>query len=274
MPQKGPLIGLIKYLILFQVWKLAGMAWILAIAASLPMLYVFRINVSQLHDESVTKCENIFRDRPVSHRRAFLTFVAVVVFLIPIIILLFCYIRIFLKISRKAKEGQKSKNHPIKRGKVHLERSSTNTLPKAKIKTLKMTFVIVVAFLVCGIPYFVAEMIMSYGNHCLISQLLYGVLGALAAANSAANPFVFLLFNCKVCEQRDSPRSSQGSGASGVNHTSAVNHSSAVNHRMLYSLASRADYVGDSNAKRIYQVSVKYKWNAKMQNGVEMTTLR
>ncbi|XP_060080001.1 cephalotocin receptor 2-like [Ylistrum balloti] len=238
------------------VWKMAGAGWAVAALGSLPMLYVFRTNVVG----GVQKCENIFRDLPRSHRKAFLTYAAVIVFLIPICLLIFCYTSIFLKIARKAKESQTSKRHSIKPGKIHLQSTNSNSLPKAKIKTLKMTFVIVVVFLVCGIPYFIAEMIMSYGDHCIISDLVYGIIGALAAANSAANPYVFLLFNCNGRYSRDRKRSS----------SEAIGNSTT---RTVYSTAStRSDYVGDSKA--IYQPSIKYKWNANSQNSMEMNSMR
>ena len=53
----------------------------------------------------------------------------------------------------------------IKPGKVHLQSTPSSSLPKAKIKTLKMTCVIVSVFLICGLPYFILEMIYNFGDH-------------------------------------------------------------------------------------------------------------
>lgn len=82
--------------------------------------------------------------------------------------------------------------------KVHLTSTGSSSLPKAKIKTLKMTLVIVAAFILFGLPYFVAEMIMSYGDHTSINKNVYGMLGGVAPANSAANPYIFLLFSTNM----------------------------------------------------------------------------
>lgn len=145
-------------------------AWIIAGCASLPMFYVFRL----VDYGDYSKCENIFRSKPKSHRQAFLTYVAILVFLIPFFILILCYTQIFLKIANKTSEGRKT-HHALKPGKIQLQSTPSNSLPKAKIKTLKMTFVIVVVYAVCGLPYFIAEMIMSYGDLCIISPFIFGI---------------------------------------------------------------------------------------------------
>lgn len=180
-------------IIILQVWRMAGCGWLASTLFSLPMFFVFHRTYSV--DKGIYLCENIFRGKPDIHRQAFLTYIAIIVFLIPLIILLICYIRIFLKIAQKAAESKNSKRQSIKPGKVHLQSTPSSSLPRAKIKTLKMTLVIVAVYIMCGLPYFVCEMIMSYGNADIIGNNLYSILGSLAVANSIANPYVFLLFN-------------------------------------------------------------------------------
>ena len=188
---------------------MAGVAWVVAAFASFPMFYVFRLGITK----GVPKCENIFRGKPIYHRQAFITYATIMVFVVPLIILTISYICIFLKIARKAKDSRAKKKASVKPGKVHLHSTASNSLPKAKIKTLKMTFVIVMVYILCGIPYFIGEMIMSYGDSCIISMLAYGLIGGLAAANSAANPFVFLMFNVNRKGTRDTRRTfSDGGG--------------------------------------------------------------
>ena len=171
---------------------MAGMGWAIAALSSVPMFFVFRL----VERNGSERCENNFRDKPLLHRQMFLTYIAVIVFFIPLIMLIICYARIFLKISQKASENVSSNRmSSIKPGKVHLQSTKSSSLPKAKIKTLKMTVVIVAIYIACGLPYFTAELIMSYGDHKIISPTLYSVLGAVAPANSAANPYVFLMFS-------------------------------------------------------------------------------
>ena len=165
----------------------------MAALVSSPVFYIFRENKV----DGVAMCENIFRETPLWHRQAWITFSVVAVFIIPLIILAVSYIRIFLKIASKATRHTQKPASVFKQGKVHLH-TTHSSLPKAKIKTLKMTFVIILVFIFCSSPYVVVEMIMSFGDHCIISKKLYAILGGMAASNSATNPFVFLLFNINL----------------------------------------------------------------------------
>ena len=72
-------------------------------------------------------------------------------------------------------------------------------------------------FIICGLPYFITEMILSYGDKATIEQInkdLYAFLGGIAVANSAVNPYIFLLFsvnyrNIKLCPARTSAKKRQ-----------------------------------------------------------------
>lgn len=235
---------------ILQVWKLTGVGWVLAILCATPMFYVFRLNTVG----NSTKCENIFRDLPRSHRQAFLTYAAIVAFLIPLVILIVCYVRIFMKIAQKAREHKTSKKQSIKPGKVQLQSTPSSSLPKAKIKTLKMTFVIVVVYIVCGLPYFVSEMIMSYGDHCIMSHNIYGLLGGIATANSSANPFVFLLFNANWKCIRDLKK--------------CRGRANSPQKRYIYSsVNSRSEISTDRSNSHVY------KWSHTKYDNVEMSSI-
>ncbi|XP_062590679.1 cephalotocin receptor 2-like [Saccostrea cucullata] len=184
----------------YSVLKIIAAAWLIAGVTSMPMLFVFHTETIN----NVTKCENIFRDKPKSHRQAFLTYICMIVFVFPVIILAFSYIGIFVTILRKAKERKQRHNTVDKLKENNFLRQNTypTTFLKARTKTLKMTCVIVTMYIFCTLPYFVAEMIMSYGDHCSISRVLYGIFGVLVAANSTANPSVYLAFNVKIKHAR------------------------------------------------------------------------
>jgi hypothetical protein len=84
-----------------QVRHLVGAGWVLASVLSLPQMGVFGVNVVG----NRTLCESKFRERPLQERQAYLTFINVVVFMLPTIIMLTCYVRIFTKIASKAAEA-------------------------------------------------------------------------------------------------------------------------------------------------------------------------
>ena len=214
----------------FQVWKLAGAGWVCAALVSSPVFYIFRENTV----DGVSMCENIFREKPKWHRQLWITFSCVVVFIIPLVILAISYIRIFLKIADKAtRNSTKTTSSAFRNGKIHLQ-ASHSTLPKAKIKTLKMTFVIIIVFMVCSSPYVIVEMIMSFGDFCIISKKLYAILGGMAASNSATNPFVFLAFNINlkwIKEIRKSNRNGLMSNRGCMSSMHSTNMSQCSTHR-------------------------------------------
>lgn len=101
-------------------------------------------------------------------------FTFVCLFLLPLVIMIFCYTRILVEISsRMARNNCKSRVFSlfseawgVVRDKnfvffsllvlsrdVHLRRSHNN-IPKARMRTLKMSIVIVTSFIICWTPYY------------------------------------------------------------------------------------------------------------------------
>lgn len=194
-----------------QVKKIVALGYGIAALLSIPQLAVFRQNFVTAEGmfQNKTVCESIFRDTPPWFRPFYLTSVGLVVFYIPLIVIVTCYVRIYMKISEKTAEAEPSTvtgssgRKTQRPGKVMLQSTRSKSLPKAKIKTLKMTVVIVSAFIVFGLPYHVLEMLLSFGFHAIVSPLTMAIVGAMAVANSAVNPFIFLLFSgtdgCLCC---------------------------------------------------------------------------
>ena len=175
-------------------------AWITAGLLSIPMIAVFHQNFITNPNSPFAGwlvCESIWRDRPIYERQIFLTYISIVVFEIPFIIIMICYVSIFLKISKKANESAPAKPN-AKPGKIHLQSTGSSALTKAKIKTLKMTIVILTTFIIFGIPYHVLEGIYNFGNHEMVPAMVASIIGGMAVANSVTNPYVFLLFNANT----------------------------------------------------------------------------
>lgn len=186
-----------------QVWKLVFGAWISALLLNLPQLYVFRVNfVTNTTGpfENMTVCESVFRTAPIQ-RKIFQTFNCTCFYWLPMIILLVCYVHIFVKIYRKTKKpvsssssSSSSSRRLLKRNKIQLTSTNSSTMSKAKIKTLKMAIVIVSTYIICGMPYTIFEMIYTFGTIDL-PGVPAAILGGMAPANSALNPFIVLMFN-------------------------------------------------------------------------------
>ncbi|KAK8780131.1 hypothetical protein V5799_018530 [Amblyomma americanum] len=162
-------------------WRLAGLTWLASCMPSLPNVYVF-------HSVEVTPgkcfCASIFYDKgtPLYHRQIYMGFVFFMVFLAPLVLLVTFYAGILWAIRK----------HSSRSGKVGQQ--TISSLPRAKVKTLKMTAVVFGAFLVTNVPYMVQEVILALGNPGILDANAVALFGVISASNSAINPYIFLYF--------------------------------------------------------------------------------
>ncbi|XP_071445977.1 cardioacceleratory peptide receptor-like isoform X2 [Hetaerina americana] len=79
--------------------------------------------------------------------------------------------------------------------------SSRGLIPRAKIKTIKMTFVIVFVFIVCWSPYIIFDLLQVYGHvpRTQTNMAVATFIQSLAPLNSAANPIIYCLFSTRLC---------------------------------------------------------------------------
>ena len=177
----------------FVAWKLVVISWASAGILALPQFYVWEERFSS---RGQPRCRSLFPYLPPWHRMTYITYIAVITFLVPFLVITLAYLRISKKIWDKAHEtsGKRSKR-ASKKNKIELNRNASGTtLTKAKSKTLKMSIVIIFFFVLCGAPYFVIEMLYTY-KKASINPYVSAFFGLFAVANSATNPYIFLYFN-------------------------------------------------------------------------------
>uniref|UniRef100_A0A8C5M5G0 G-protein coupled receptors family 1 profile domain-containing protein n=1 Tax=Leptobrachium leishanense TaxID=445787 RepID=A0A8C5M5G0_9ANUR len=178
----------------------AAVGWLLSLLLAVPQAYVFRLTST----EKGYRCQNIFGHLPRWHFQAYIIYSSVNVFFVPFCILTVAYSRILWVIWRK---GMEAKNPKDQNGDSELQDSRSKVtkrplrlvainscIPRAKVKTLKMTLVIIILFIVCGLPYFVVEMKVAFGTITSVDEQVMAVLGIFVVTNSAVNPYVYLFF--------------------------------------------------------------------------------
>lgn len=174
----------------FSVKKMMILGWGLASLFSVPQFIVWELQFRGFYT-----CGTNLNKTP-EKRLIYITFGALITFLIPFGIITVAYIRLSKKIWDKARETSGKPRSVNKKKKMHLQSTGSSSLNRAKIKTLKMSAVIIVMFVLCGLPYFAVEMIRSYNlDRGTINPEIYGIFGIFAVSNSAVNPYVFLWFN-------------------------------------------------------------------------------
>ena len=146
-----------------------------------------------------------------------MTLVCVTLFFIPAILISACYISIVRTIWRKGKAMANSVNAEATDEQESRRASSRGLIPKAKVKTVKMTFVIIFVFILCWSPYMVYDLLQVLLQALLllfISRVFslrfkvydliprnYAVatfFQSLAPLNSAANPLIYCLFSTNI----------------------------------------------------------------------------
>ncbi|XP_076328800.1 cardioacceleratory peptide receptor-like [Tachypleus tridentatus] len=149
--------------------------------------------------------------------KVYLTLIALSLFFLPALIISTCYIVIVYTIWTKSKamgypkmqnNSLVSKSSAVNHktsidGDIDNRRaSSRGIIPKAKIKSVKMTLVIVFVFILCWSPYFIYDLLQVYGfipiNQTLIAISTF--IQALAPLNSATNPIIYCLFSRPSCK--------------------------------------------------------------------------
>lgn len=79
--------------------------------------------------------------------------------------------------------------------------SSRGIIPRAKVKTVKMTIVIVIVFVMCWSPYIIFDLLQVYNQipRTQTNLAIATFVQSLAPLNSAANPLIYCLFSTQVC---------------------------------------------------------------------------
>ncbi|KAK8786724.1 hypothetical protein V5799_023497, partial [Amblyomma americanum] len=172
--------------------SLAAACWFLSLVPSLPNLFVFRLVV--VGDKYY--CASLFYiyRESVAARQVYMASVFVLVFILPLIALLSLYTSILLRMWRTSSTTSGPQENFFGASGGSLE-GSRNTMPKARLRTLKMAVVIFVAFLVTNLPYMVQEMLLAFAQNVSLGPNLVAVFGVISASNSAVNPYVYLAFN-------------------------------------------------------------------------------
>ncbi|XP_050733700.1 cardioacceleratory peptide receptor-like isoform X2 [Eriocheir sinensis] len=184
--------------------RLVAVAWLLSAVFASPSLVFFK----ETSVDGVVQC---WIDFPKLWQwKLYMTLVTLTVFFFPTVIIAACYAVIVYTIWSKGKvmtittkalgprSCEKTRPNPdddCRRA------SSRGLIPKAKIKTVKMTLVIVFVFILCWSPYIFFDLLQVYGY---IPQTATNIavatfIQSLAPLNSAANPIIYCLFSTHIC---------------------------------------------------------------------------
>uniref|UniRef100_A0A672SU15 Type II GnRH receptor n=1 Tax=Sinocyclocheilus grahami TaxID=75366 RepID=A0A672SU15_SINGR len=173
---------------------LLTVAWTMSVVLSIPQVFVFHVVVIDSPKRFI-QCTTYgsFSSRWQETLYNMLTFTFL--FLLPLFIMISCYSRILFEISKKMTEDSLLSNE------VQLRRSKNN-IPRARMRTLKMTVVIVLSFMVCWTPYYMLGLWYWFcpaGLEETVSQSLSHILFIFGLLNACLDPIIYGLFTIPLC---------------------------------------------------------------------------
>ncbi|XP_034246723.1 gonadotropin-releasing hormone II receptor-like, partial [Thrips palmi] len=167
-------------------WMLTG-AWVAAVICSLPQMVVFQA-LPHFEHKWYMQCITMGTLTTPMAEVTYAAFGMVALYLLPLAVIIFSYASILVEIFHRSRDP------------IDVRRSSLGFLGRAKIRTLKMTIIIVLVFFVCSTPYYV--MMVWYWvdrkNAINSDQRLQKGLMLFASANSCMNPIVYGAFNIRT----------------------------------------------------------------------------
>ncbi|XP_046753635.1 adipokinetic hormone/corazonin-related peptide receptor variant I-like isoform X3 [Diprion similis] len=163
-------------------------AWVGSTICSLPQMVVFHVDnhpVFTWYEQCITY--NTFPS--YTHELTYSLFGMVVMYALPLIVIIFSYASIIIEIYKRSRESFTDK----------MRRSSLGFLGRAKIRTLKMTIIIVLVFFVCWTPYYVMSLWywIDRPSAQKVDLRIQKCLFLFACTNSCMNPIVYGVFNIR-----------------------------------------------------------------------------
>ncbi|NWY76974.1 V1BR protein, partial [Erithacus rubecula] len=177
-----------------QAHALIGASWLLSCLLSLPQLFIFSLREVR-PGSGVRDCWAHF-GRPWG-ARAYVTWTALCIFVLPVGALAACYGLICHEICgnlRGKRRGGPGAAAPAQPSRV----SGVRCISRAKVRTVRMTLVIVAAYVACWAPFFSVQMWSVWDEDAPgedSTNVAFSITMLLASLSSCCNPWIYLFFS-------------------------------------------------------------------------------
>ncbi|XP_059123512.1 neuropeptide S receptor isoform X2 [Peromyscus eremicus] len=177
-----------------QAKVLIGIAWSLSFLFSIPTLIIFG---KRTLSNGEVQCWALWPDD--SYWTPYMTIVAFLVYFIPLTIISVIYGLVIRTIWIKSKAHETVISN-CSGGKL-CSSYNRGLISKAKIKAIKYSIVIILAFICCWSPYFLFDMLDNFNLLPDTKERFYAsvIIQNLPALNSAINPLIYCIFSSSIC---------------------------------------------------------------------------
>ena len=196
---------------LHRARKMIFISWSLAFVFAIPQLLIFVQTVDEVYPDGTIKYGCRSQGYTASwQRKVYFSFLTVYILIVPSIVISYCYGRVAKVVWKQGKLSSEASSNSLRKSV-----SKTTSISRAKMKTLKMTFAIIVLFIACWSPYFVTTLIRIYSNYKIaIPEAVMVFAETIALLQSAINPILYGVFNIKLthglrdvfCQRKQKPQ--------------------------------------------------------------------
>ncbi|XP_052034736.1 pyroglutamylated RF-amide peptide receptor [Apodemus sylvaticus] len=176
-----------------RAFTILGVVWLAAIIVGSPMWHVQRLEIKYdfLYEKEHVCCLEEWAS-PV-HQRIYTTFILVILFLLPLVVMLVLYSKIGYELWIKKRVGDGSALQTI-------HGTEMSKIARKKKRAVVMMVTVVALFAACWAPFHVVHMMVEYSNFekeydDVTIKMVFAVAQTIGFFNSICNPFVYAFMN-------------------------------------------------------------------------------
>ncbi|XP_021488824.1 pyroglutamylated RF-amide peptide receptor [Meriones unguiculatus] len=176
-----------------RAFTILGVVWLVAIIVGSPMWHVQRLEIKYdfLYEKEHVCCLEEWAS-PV-HQKIYTTFILVILFLLPLVVMLALYSKIGYELWIKKRVGDSSALQTI-HGK------EMSKIARKKKRAVVMMVTVVALFAACWAPFHVVHMMVEYSNFekeydDVTIKMVFAVVQIIGFFNSICNPIVYAFMN-------------------------------------------------------------------------------
>ncbi|BFF98785.1 gonadotropin-releasing hormone receptor [Drosophila madeirensis] len=220
--------------------RLLGGTYILSLVLSLPQFFIFHVARGPFVEEFYQCVTHGFYTADWQEQM-YATFTLVFTFLLPLCILFGTYMSTFRTISSSEKMFQGSKLANYSTNKLPTQTNRQRLIHKAKMKSLRISVVIIIAFLICWTPYYVMMIMFMFLNpDKRLGDDLQDAIFFFGMSNSLVNPLIYGAFH--LC-----PGKGSKSSVGGNNNAYSLNRGDSQRTPSMLTAVTQVDGTGGSS---------------------------
>ncbi|XP_037720381.1 gonadotropin-releasing hormone receptor isoform X1 [Drosophila subpulchrella] len=221
--------------------RLLGGTYILSLVLSLPQFFIFHVARGPFVEEFYQCVTHGFYTADWQEQM-YATFTLVFTFLLPLCILFGTYMSTFRTISSSEKMFQGSKLANYTTAKLPTQTNRQRLIHKAKMKSLRISVVIIIAFLICWTPYYVMMIMFMFLNpDKRLGDDLQDAIFFFGMSNSLVNPLIYGAFH--LCPGKGG----KSSGGGGNNNAYSLNRGDSQRTPSMLTAVTQVDGTGGSS---------------------------